>query len=409
MKNESIANKISALNRAGFSVMAEEDNISIIKIFTNECIKIFEADFGFAWGKFKVNDMYSLVYKSPSTNFNPIFPFEKKKDQTPSRDNPVLFDSDVKKTNYNSGVSIHLKSYIVLPIRYFDHAYGSIILGYKEKHSFSKEDLALAETAGNIVAQSITINWLVENEQKALVLAEKQKATEVLLSEEKLRNEFISNATHELRTPLAIIKGNVDLALQGGKKNLKSLDSILEDIDEETKHLSGIVSDLALLQKKNPKSRISGDKINLRALITKAVERGQSLAYKKNISITAIRIPDAQIKGNKSYLEKMLINLIKNSVSYGRKGGFTKITSKTEGKNIILIVTDNGLGISTEDLPHVFERFYRGDKAHSGGSSHSGLGLAIVKWVAEMHGGTVSVKSLLNKGTTFSVKLPIKI
>src|ERR1700759_3597679 len=147
----SITNKINGLNRAAFAIMAEEDNISIVKILTNEYIKIFGADFGFAWGKFKVSDTYSLTYKSPSTAFNPVFPFEKKKHQTPGRDNPVLFDSNVTKDNYKIDISQYLKSYIVIPIRYFDHAYGSIVLGFRNKHTFTTEELAIAETAGNVV------------------------------------------------------------------------------------------------------------------------------------------------------------------------------------------------------------------------------------------------------------------
>jgi signal transduction histidine kinase len=114
------------------------------------------------------------------------------------------------------------------------------------------------------------------------------------------------------------------------------------------------------------------------------------------------------IIGNKGYLEKMLINLIRNSITYGNKNGRTEVTAKASRNFLTINIKDNGIGISKEDLPHIFERFYRGDKAHTGRNNHSGLGLAIVKWIAETHGGEVKVKSTLRKGTTFSIILPIK-
>jgi PAS domain S-box-containing protein len=531
MKNET-ANKISALNRAGFSVMAEEDNISIVKIFTEKCIKIFEADFGFAWGKFRVNDTHSLVYKSHGITFNPVFPFEKKNYQITGRDNPVFFDSDVKKENYKSDISPHLKSYIVLPVRYFDHVYGSIVLGFKKKHNFTKEELALAETAGNIVAQSITINWLVENERKALTLSEKQEAhfralvensyeiivqidpkgkilyispsirkvmgldpkkfigknlvdlsaadkkkqtafylkkvlgnpdkrhveeftsklpdgsemifestsakmseeggggivinirditehkkleeakkAERQLQEEKIKVDSIADATHELRTPLAIIKGNLDLARMGESKKVKPVKNIIDDIDIEVKHLSEIVSDLALISSKprGGNDILIKEKISISTLVKECVGRCESLAYKKNIKIKVEHIKNLNIKGSRDYLEKMLTNLIKNSINYGRQNGHTKISTSVSKGFVTINVADDGIGIAKGDLSHVFERFYRGDKSHSSLEGEgTGLGLSIVKWIAETHGGSVAVKSTLNKGTTFSVKLPVK-
>lgn len=373
------------INQIALKIMAEGDNISIIKIATEEVVKFFEADFGFGWGKFKVNDEYKIVYKSLNMNFHPNFPLQKNQ----------------------SSIYKDIKSYITIPIHYFDHSYGSIVLCYKKKRDFSEEILALVETAGNIVAQSITINWLLENEQKALTLAEKQKATEILLYQEKLKNEFIANATHELRTPLAIMKGNIGLAKQGKAKSLQSINNIIDDIDEETDHLSAIISDLALLtsNSKQPDG-IPKEKINLKSLVRDVIERCKSLAHKKNISIIAKNIPNINVFGNKSYLEKMLLNLVKNSVMYGNKNGLTEISINKSKKFITITVADNGVGISKDDLAHVFDRFYRGDKSHS--TSGTGLGLAIVKWIAEAHGGSVNVKSALHKGATFSVYLPIK-
>ena len=117
------------------------------------------------------------------------------------------------------------------------------------------------------------------------------------------------------------------------------------------------------------------------------------------------------ILGDKIYLEKMMVNLVKNSIIYGHKNGHTEISVVKSRGFITIYVADNGIGISEEDLSHIFERFYRADKYHTSGGNSIGLGLAIVKWIAEIHGGTVGVKSIKSKnkhGSIFSVTLPIK-
>jgi PAS domain S-box-containing protein len=240
---------------------------------------------------------------------------------------------------------------------------------------------------------------------------ESAKETKRLLEDEKLKVESIADATHELRTPLAIIKGNVDLAMKSDGKKLKSPRSALMAIDHEIKHLSGILSDLTLVtsDKMELKNRIVYDKVNLRSLVTRVVGRCKALAYKKNISVISKKIPSLIIWGDKVYLEKMLVNLIKNSIIYGNKNGHTEILAKESGEFVTISVMDDGIGISKEDLTHVFERFYRAEKSHSSSGSSIGLGLAIVKWVAEIHGGTVEVKNRKDKkGSVFTVSLLVK-
>ena len=244
-------------------------------------------------------------------------------------------------------------------------------------------------------------------ERKKLELA---KETSRLLEEERLKVESIADATHELRTPLAIIKGNVDLAMRSQLKNPKPPKSALRAINYEIKHLSSILTDLTLItsNKVELRNKIVYNKVNLRLLLVRVIGRCRTLAYKKNISINANKIPDITILGDRAYLEKMLANLIKNSIDYGKENGHTEILAKESKGFIIITITDDGAGIAQEDLPHVFERFYRADKFQSSGGSGTGLGLAIVKWIAEVHGGEVNVKNMENKGSVFSVSLPIK-
>ena len=285
--------------------------------------------------------------------------------------------------------------------------YEDLPLETKSGQSIEVEFVSNSYMVGKTLVIQCNIRDITERKKLELV-----KETDRLLEEERLKVASIADATHELRTPLAIIKGNVDLAMQNKSKNPKPPKSALRAINYEIKHLSNILSDLTLITSKKGElqNRIVYDKVNLRSLVTVVVGRCKAIAYKKNISITARKIPSLIILGDKVYLEKMLANLIKNSIVYGNKNGHTEILAEESKGFIIISVTDDGIGISKEDLPHVFERFYRADKSHSsdGNSIGIGLGLSIVKWVAEAHGGKVSAKNIKNKGSVFSVSLPIK-
>jgi|SRR3989344_3985088 len=284
--------------------------------------------------------------------------------------------------------------------------YEDLPLEAKDGQSVPVEFVSNSYFAGGTLVIQCNIRDISERKRLELL-----KETKRLLVEEKFKIQSIADTTHELRTPLAIIKGNIDLAMKlHNKKNLKSPKSALRAINYEIKHLSGILSDLSLITSKawELKNRIKYEEINLKSLVTIVVRRCKALAYNKNISITFKNIPGITILGDKGYLEKMLVNLIKNSIIYGNKNGHTKITTNKSKGFITINIADDGMGISKEDLPHIFERFYRADKYHRSGGNSIGLGLAIVKWIAEIHGGEVSVKSNKNKGSVFSVSLPIK-
>ena len=284
--------------------------------------------------------------------------------------------------------------------------YEDLPLETKSGQSIEVEFVSNSYMVGETLVIQCNIRDITERKKLELV-----KETDRLLEEERLKVASIADATHELRTPLAIIKGNVDLAMQNKSKNPKAPRSAFRAINYEIKHLSNILSDLTLITSKKGElqNRIVYDKINLRSLVTVVVGRCKAIAYKKNISITARKIPSLIILGDKVYLEKMLANLIKNSIVYGNKNGHTEILAEESRGFVTISVSDDGIGISKEDLPHVFERFYRADKSHTSDANSMGigLGLSIVKWVAEAHGGTVNAKNM-NKGSVFSVSLPIK-
>ncbi len=285
--------------------------------------------------------------------------------------------------------------------------YDDLPLETKDGESVPVEFVSNSYLAGGTLVIQCNIRDISERKK-----VEQMKESKRLLEDERMKVESIADATHELRTPIAIIKGNVDLAMRSERgKNLKSPRMALQAIDYEIKHLSNILSDLSLITSKawELKNRIHYEKVNLKSLIMRVVVRCKALAYKKNISITSKKIPNLNILGDMGYLEKMLVNLVKNSIVYGNIDGHTVIDVKKSKGFITINVTDDGIGISKEDLPHVFERFYRADKYQKHNENSIGLGLAIVKWVAEIHGGEVNAKSVKNKkGSVFSVTLPAK-
>jgi two-component system phosphate regulon sensor histidine kinase PhoR len=408
---DTISKKISALNKTTLDSMVEKDKLAIIKNFTETGIKILKADFGFAWWKFTEEEEYKLVYKSDSTPYNPTIPRDKAGNYIARITKKPFFDSDVKKGEYEFNISDYLKSYIIIPIFYGDNVYGSVVLCYKKKHNFTEEEVSLATALGNTNAQTITVHHLIESEREALTLAKKQKETQVLLEEEKLKTEFIANATHEFRTPLAIMRGNVELVLRDKNKSLASAAKALRVVDKEIIRLSALLSDLALLTnpKKNQKQVIHTIPVNLEYLLKKMAKRLAVLARNKKISIKITnRLGGAKILGDEKYLEKLFINLLRNAIIYGKEKGHIIVDISKSKKNMAVIkVADNGIGMSKQELPHVFDRFFRTDKARMMTNIGTGLGLAISKSVVESHGGTISVKSTEGKGTMFTVELPL--
>ncbi len=407
-----ISKKLALLNQTNFQSFTDDDNTSIIRHFIEVGIKILEADFGFAWAKFNDDKKYKLIYKSSKTPPNPTIPKIKPKYDTENKKGGIFFDENVKKENYESGID-HLRSYIIVPLSYGHHVYGSMVFCYKKKHNFTKEELLLAETKKNNIAHVITINWLIDNEQKVLALAEKQKETQILLDQEKVKTEFIANAAHEFRTPLAIMRGNVELALsiKNGQKKAKSSESALRAVKNEINHLTLILADLAtLISTENHKeAKIVYEPVDVRELVTKIVHRLQALAHKKKISLRVATSSTNNIAtGNEEKLEKLFINLIRNAIIYGKNNGKVLIDINKTKKEIIIKVTDDGDGIPADELPHIFERFYRTKRARAMTTIGTGLGLAIAKGVAISHGGKIEVTSTMGVGSTFTVSLPIK-
>lgn len=217
------------------------------------------------------------------------------------------------------------------------------------------------------------------------------------------QKQFVADASHELRTPLTVIQGNIDLL----KRNLNDRDreESLAAIKSESQRMTRIVNDLLLLAEIESGRTGQTAEINLKDIVTEEYRRVNRLELKRKIVLG--RTDDITVKGDAYRLNQLLGNLVNNAIKYTSEGGTITLSLFKAGDWARLEVKDTGIGISPDDLSHLFERFYRVDKSRSRAGGGTGLGLAIVKSIAEQHGGKVTVESELGKGSSFTAWLKI--
>lgn len=225
---------------------------------------------------------------------------------------------------------------------------------------------------------------------------------------EKLRSEFVANVSHELRTPLTSISGFVETLKSWEDINSEEGTKILNIIEFETERLKGLINDLLSLSEiENMKSSKVFTTLDVPSLISEAISILEPIALEKNITIiTKISSDLGIVKGNSSWFIQVIMNLVGNSVKYTQPEGRIIVEAYNNEKVLFIFVKDNGIGIPEEDIPRVFERFYRVDKARSRKVGGTGLGLAIVKHIVLEFGGDIKLNSEIGKGTEVIVTLP---
>ncbi len=239
--------------------------------------------------------------------------------------------------------------------------------------------------------------------------SDQQKQIADLKKMESYRREFLGNVSHELKTPIFNIQGYVLTLLDGGLEDPRINRSYLERAEKSINRMISIVEDLETI------SRLESDELKLRYshfdMVTLAREVVEALemdakAYGISFAFGRDYDPSVMVYADRQNIQQVLTNLIVNAIKYGKEGGRIKISFFDMDKNILTEVTDDGIGIEREEIPRVFERFYRGEKSrsrsHGGGS---GLGLAIVKHIIEAHKQTINVRSTPSVGTTFAFTL----
>lgn len=226
---------------------------------------------------------------------------------------------------------------------------------------------------------------------------------------EQLRSEFVANVSHELRTPLTSIRGFVETLLESGTDDPKMTKHFLEIIADETRRLAMLVEDLLDLSRiEERRAAYRWQRVKIGELVDRALAVCGTSAEEKQVAIKAnlsSRLPS--FFGDPDMLSQVLINLMDNAIKYTPPGGSVTISTSLYGDELRLDVADTGAGIPADSLPRIFERFYRVEKARSREMGGTGLGLAIVKHIIKGHGGRIEVKSVVGKGTIFSVFLPM--
>lgn len=301
------------------------------------------------------------------------------------------------KTLNKQGKDIYV-NIIAVPIRdSFGKTNGAVSMAWDNTESkFAKEKIELLNE--RLEKKAVQRTWQLDQANRELA--------KVL----ELKSKFISDASHELRTPLTIIQGNLDLSIHAAKVAGGDINEEYQTIYKEVQRMSGILTELTLL------TNIDADRVNLEyepvflaALIKNTVNALQVLAKQKNIKLKIKNktFPkNLYLRGDEVKLEKLLMNLVRNAIKYTEEGGWILLALKRGKIGVEIRVEDNGIGIPEQDLPYIFERFYRVDKARSREEGGTGLGLSISKWIVEAHNGKIGVDSKEGVGTTFSVLLP---
>ena len=217
---------------------------------------------------------------------------------------------------------------------------------------------------------------------------------------------FTADASHELRTPLTIMKGEIEVALRKSR-SADEWRQIARSLLEEVNHMSEIVEDLLSLTRiDSGEMTIEKEVVDLNEILYQKIQQYRKVAETNKCVIEIETLPRLFVQGDAEQLGRLFGNLLDNAIKYSVNGGTIRLTARTSAKTVAISVQDHGLGIARDDLPRIFERFYRGRNSRAASRRGTGLGLSICSWVAEAHGGHVEVISQQGRGSTFTVRLP---
>ncbi len=221
----------------------------------------------------------------------------------------------------------------------------------------------------------------------------------------KSQQQFLADAAHELKTPLAVLRAHWEEELNNAELPVTLRNKLARDV-ELLSRLNHLINSLLLLSKTEQVSAdFSFETIDLKELLREVASDASVLAAAKRQSIKMVRLDTLRIRGDRDRLYQMFFNIVENAVKYTPEGGRIEIEAKREDSRVSVFISDNGPGIPPEDLPHIFDRFYRVKKDRSRETGGSGLGLAISQLIAKIHGGEITVTSRVGKGSRFEITL----
>lgn len=263
----------------------------------------------------------------------------------------------------------------------------------------SETDLTLSEKIYQVIATpAFTGSSVTGAVMIILDITEKE-------AREELRREFTSNVSHELKTPLTTIYGISDM-LVGGIVKPEDIPGFAKNIRDEAGRMITLIQDILKLSQLDENTfSDQRERVDLYELAQSAAERLRPQADEKHVTIS-VTGERSEFTGIATVLEEMIYNLLDNAVKYNKQGGRADVDVRSSGDDIVVTVSDTGIGVPADSIDRIFERFYRADKSHSRKIGGTGLGLSIVKHGVSLHGGSITVKSSEDSGTTFTMALP---
>ena len=280
----------------------------------------------------------------------------------------------------------------------------SIIASAIKNNNFISKEITLIMPVLKVV--KVNVSPIFENNKVTGAITVIQDITQ-MRHLETMRRDFVANVSHELKTPLTSIRGFVETLLEGALEDKENRVNFLKIIDTHVNRLNTLIDDLLDLSHIESKEMaLNKEKFTLVHLVNLVISQFDFQIRSKTIALSSDLDSDLEIIADKSKIEQVLINLINNAIKYNKEKGFVRIYAQELPGKIKIIIEDSGTGIPVKDVPRIFERFYRVDKARSRELGGTGLGLSIVKHIIELHGGSVGLESTEDIGSKFWFILP---
>jgi len=307
----------------------------------------------------------------------------------------IPFDKDSAYTTQKSPAALVLSRPANLRGRLYGYVrVGQSLSDFTEEQERLGGGLAVGVVASLIVS-GFGIFWLT-----------RQSVQQIEHSFFRLKT-FTDDASHEFGTPLMAMKSNLSLVLRRSTNLIQEDRERLVIVDQAIDDLSHLADDLLhLAREDNSQTQHRSALVALRSVVEKSLDRLQPLARERRINVSSLCPPELYVKGNPDELQRLVTNLVHNALRYSHENGEVDVSAEASGNNIEIKVKDNGIGIAASDLPLLFERFWRADRARTHRTGGSGLGLSIAQSIVRAHGGEITVTSQLNQGSCFTVRLP---
>ncbi len=287
---------------------------------------------------------------------------------------------------------------------------AALILALVLSQILTKPITDLSRTMRKMGKGDLSVRATVRGSGELRELAENYNTMAAQLEQQdKTRNQFVSNASHELRTPLTTMKIMLETVMYQPEMPDELRQEFMQDMNHEIDRLTGIVTDLLTLTRMDNRSdKLQMETVDMSAMTEETIRMLSQNAEQRHQQLMGNVTPGLTMEGDRSKLNQILYNLTENAIKYTPDNGHILVSLFEAEGSLVWKVKDDGVGIPAEDQMHIFERFYRVDKARSRETGGTGLGLSIVKQLVNMHGGTITVESETGKGSEFTVVLPRK-